>query len=164
MIKTLWHVHWINDTEFVIESLFFPPRIRRAEIFFDLICRDWQNGSINLMQKWFSTIHMSSNSNLSGMLINSWWSWARKFYTILASKSKKSVSLTMLRRSSLWIFQLFNTTTMGLSILVSVRPTRLERILICETSLFVDDPIVTQLFMLMLQSKVEASIREFHRF
>ena len=46
----------------------------------------------------------------------------------------------MLRRSSLWIFQLFNTATMGLSILVSVRPTRLERIPICETSLSSDDP------------------------
>ena len=35
----------------------------------------------------------------------------------------------------MWTFQLFNTTTMGLSIPVSVRRTLLERIPICESSL-----------------------------
>ena len=88
---------------------------------------------------------------------------SKEFHTVLASKSKKSVLLTMSRRFSMWISQLFNTTTMGLSIPVSVRNTRLEQIPICEIS-FCLLMIPSHSIVHVKQSKVEASIRELHRF
>jgi hypothetical protein len=82
---------------------------------------------------------------------------SKGIYAIVASKSKKSVFLTMSRRSSLSTFQLSNTATMGLSTPALVRHTHLEQIPTCETFFFVYGLMHrTQLFM--FQTKVEASI------
>ena len=175
-IKTLWRDHWINDMGFVIETTFFfftgESTGEGWNLFFFFF---WFN--LQRLTEWFykpyarmivdhPRVVETQPFGYVGQILRWVHSLARDLYKILASKLKKSIFLTMLRRSSMWKFRLSNMATMGLFIPASVRHIRLERIPICETSFFRLWSMCFFFFSLfvLVQTEMEASIWKLYRF